>query len=102
MRAEIGSYLGDLAGRKAAEKFGTGFNNLEEALDYLFSWEKDFSLEVKDKKITSSGLCPVKRFYPSFCDEGCLEFINVFVKHFDAEVNRVSTEPCTFEFAETE
>lgn len=90
---DIGSYLGELAGRKAAEKFGSGFDNLDRALDYLFSWEKDFSLQIQDNKIISSGLCPIKRFYPSFCDEGCLEF-NEFARHFDAEVSRVSTDPC--------
>lgn len=94
MLTEVGLTLGDLTGRKVAERY----SKLEEALDYLFSWEKNFSLEVKNGKITSSGLCPIGRFCPKFCDEGCMEFIREVAKHFDAEVDRVSVEPCTFEF----
>lgn len=95
MLKEIGSQLGDIVGKKIAERY----DRLEDALDYLFSWEKDFSMEIEDGKVTTSGQCPVGRFYPKFCEEGCLEFIEEVAKHYGAKVSRVSTEPCTFEFS---
>lgn len=40
---EIMSYIGDIVGQKVAERY----DNLKDALDYLFSWEKDFSMRSR-------------------------------------------------------
>jgi len=95
----IGSFLGELIGRHVSERFGSDVEGLRKALEYLYSWEKDFKLEVEDNTITSQGLCPIKNYYPRFCEKGCIAFIEGVAKKFNAKVERLSTEPiCKFRF----
>ncbi|RLI75487.1 hypothetical protein DRP04_13440 [Archaeoglobales archaeon] len=98
MEEAVGRFLGDVIACRMIEKFGGGFEGLKKSLEYLFSWEKDFKLEIKENVIISSGLCPVKRFYPRYCEKGCVAFAEKFAERFKAKVERISTEPCTFRF----
>ncbi|WP_456330156.1 hypothetical protein [Archaeoglobus sp.] len=98
MEEAIGKFLGDEVARFVARKFGNDFDGLRMSIEYLFSWERDFRMDVEGHAIVSSGLCPVKRFYPKYCEKGCVAFAEKFAEHFKAKVERVSTEPCTFRF----
>jgi len=94
----IGRFLGEVIARRMVEKFGNDIEGLKNSLDYLFSWERDFKLEVEGNTVISSGLCPIGRFYPKYCEIGCLAFAEKFAEQFKAKVERVSTNPCTFKF----
>ncbi len=98
MEEAVGRFLGEVVGYRMAKKFGNDFEGLKKSLEYLFSWEKDFKLEVKENSIISSGLCPIERFYPKYCERGCLAFAEKFAEHFKAKVERIATKPCTFRF----
>ncbi len=94
----IAEFLADIIAKRMVEKFGNDFEGLKKSLEYMFSWERDFSLEVKEDGLVSSGVCPVKRFYPKYCEEGCEAFAEKFASHFNAKAERVATDPCTFKF----
>ena len=98
MEDSIGRFLGDVIARRMVEKFGNDIEGLKKSLDYLFSWERDFRLEVEGNTVISSGLCPIRRFYPRYCEKGCVTFAEKFAEHFKAKVERVSIDPYTFRF----
>ena len=98
MEDSIGRFLGDVIARRMVEKFGNDIEGLKKSLDYLFSWERDFKIEVEGNTVISSGLCPIRRFYPRYCEKGCVAFAEKFAEHFKARVESLATEPCTFRF----
>ena len=98
MEDSIGRFLGDVIARRMVEKFGNDIEGLKKSLDYLFSWERDFRLEVKGNTVIKPLLCPVRRFYPRYCEKGCVAFAEKFAEHFKAKVERISIDPCTFRF----
>ncbi len=98
MEGSIGRFLGDVIARRMVEKFGNDIEGLKKSLDYLFSWERDFKIKVEGNTVISSGLCPIRRFYPRYCEKGCVAFAEKFAEHFKAKVERVSIDPCTFRF----
>lgn len=98
MERAIGKFMGGEIASFVAKKFGSDFEGLKKSIEYLFSWEKDFRMEVEGYTILSSGLCPVKRFYPNYCEKGCVAFAEKFAEYFNATAERLSTDPCTFRF----
>lgn len=61
----------------------------------------DFSSELKDELVTESK-CPIHSFYPLWCEEACIPFIESFVKALNdrIEVERIEKQPgkCRFRF----
>ena len=98
MEEAVGKFLANEIARFVSKKFGNDFEGLKKSVEYLFSWERDFRMDVEGHTIVSSGLCPVKRFYPKYCEKGCVAFAEKFAEHFNATAERLSTEPCTFRF----
>jgi len=90
----LGNYLGDMAQRR--------FSSLEDALTHLFWWEENFQVSKEGGNIISRGSCPIYKYYPKWCDEACMIFIERIAEKFRFKVERSKRQPqsniCEFIF----
>lgn len=90
----LGNYIGGVAQRR--------FNTLEEALAHLFWWEEGFEIKKEGNNVLSQGSCPIYKYYPRWCDESCLSFIEKIAEKFGFKVERSERQPqsdkCVFVF----
>jgi len=80
---------------------------LLEALERFFSELErqgirfEFFSNLGDVLLTRSR-CPVYKYFPAWCERGCLEFIEGFASRYGVKVKRVARQPekeyCEFEF----
>jgi len=95
------------------KKVKKDLEGLNEILKMLFS-ELD-KLEIKDVKfqysstmlngkLVTKSKCPIYKYYPPWCEKGCIEFISTFTRTFNRRINveRIKKQPesdfCEFEF----
>jgi len=95
--------ISETFGRYVAETAVKKFDKLEDALKHMFWWEEDFKVETDSEgNITSSGKCPVYRYYPKWCEEACLMFITMIAEKYGYTVKRTKSPPeyslCEFTF----
>ena len=94
--------IGELISKIIIERAAKKFEDLENALDHLYWWEKNFSIEKDEDKIVSQGVCPIYEKYPDWCDEGCLKFAENLAEEYEYSVERTKRKPedefCRFEF----
>ncbi|KXA91844.1 hypothetical protein AKJ65_08330 [candidate division MSBL1 archaeon SCGC-AAA259E19] len=95
------SRIGELIGEKIIDRTKK-FENLEEALEHLYWWEKEYSIEKTEDSIISRGVCPIYEKYPDWCENGCVGFAEDIADEYEYSVNRTKRRPndevCEFKF----
>lgn len=104
----LASLLARSMGRFLAESATRELNpskdleGLKTVLIKLFSWEEGFAVESGLEGVRTRGKCPVHRYAPFWCDNGCTPFIKGFAEVFNVEAERIEKQPekpyCAFAF----
>jgi hypothetical protein len=117
----IGNELGMLVAKRLLkiEKVENNLAGLERLLNLFFSelerilpkdhsnfkFSSQLDATVLCEWLKTSSKCQIYKYYPIWCEEGCIEFIESFAKTLDEniEVKRVARQPnddvCKFEFS---
>lgn len=94
--------LGELIGKVIIDRASEKFEELEDALDHLYWWEKDYKIKKTENTIISSGICPIYEKYPEWCEDGCLRFAQKIGDEYGYSVERTKRKPdeeiCEFRF----
>ena len=95
--------IGETFGKYVADNVSKRFSTLKDALEHMFWWEEDFKIKVnEDGSIISTGKCPIYKYYPKWCDDACMIFIERVAEKYGYKVERTKKMPeseiCEFVF----